>query len=53
MAASRLEPRSSRSTLAQFLPGRPETEPPGCVHAPVWYRRATGVRYEDQPSTGR
>ena len=53
MAWSRLEPRSSRRIAAQLRPGRPETDPPGCVQAPVWYRPATGVRYVDHPSTGR
>src|SRR5258706_153660 len=43
-AAGRLEPRSRSSTSAQLRPGRPETEPPGCVHAPFWYRPSMGVR---------
>src|SRR5450759_1262924 len=51
-ASSRLDPRSRRNTSAQLRPGKPETEPPGWVQAPVWYRPSIGVRYDDQPSTG-
>jgi hypothetical protein len=53
MASARLEPRSVSRIEAQFLPGKPETEPPGWVQAPVWYSPSTGVRYDDQPATGR
>src|SRR5256885_12787910 len=36
MACSRLEPRSCNRIAAQLRPGRPETDPPGWVQAPVW-----------------
>src|ERR1700680_357910 len=36
IAFSRLDPRSRSNTSAQFRPGSPETEPPGCVQAPFW-----------------
>src|SRR4029077_6676814 len=34
IASCRLEPRSRSRTSAQLRPGRPDTEPPGWVHAP-------------------
>ena len=36
MACSRLEPKSCNRIAAQLRPGRPETDPPGWVQAPVW-----------------
>src|SRR5260221_8094845 len=42
--ACKLEPRSRSSTSAQLRPGRPETEPPRCLHPPFWYRPSMGVR---------
>lgn len=40
--ASILVPRSFKRTAAAFRPGYPVIDPPGGVHAPVWYRPAIG-----------
>src|SRR5258707_14148032 len=43
-AARKLEPRSRSSTPPQLRPGRPQTQPPGSVHAPFWDRPSMGGR---------
>src|SRR5437016_4030217 len=44
----------SRNTwCAALCPGAPVTPPPGCAPAPHKYSPAIGVRYCDQPATGR
>ena len=37
-------PRSVSTARAALRPARPETEPPGCAVAPVWYSPGTGSR---------
>ena len=38
-----LDPKSFSITAAAFLPGPPETDPPGYVVAPVRYNPAIGI----------
>src|SRR4051812_40666682 len=54
-AAPRNRPvfQSRSAWCAAFLPGAPVTPPPGCAPAPQRYSPSIGVRYCDQPGTGR
>src|SRR6266511_4172119 len=45
-------PRSSRTITAALRPGPADTEPPGWVVAPVWWRPGSGIRWLAQPGTG-
>src|SRR5205085_11080704 len=45
--------RSCRTARAALCPGAPVTPPPGCAPEPHRYSPAIGVRYCDQPATGR